>query len=85
MDAIIWMGILAPAVAIVVSAYLVWSAIRYTRELESEGRHGSDDPAHPGPTGWGPDPEAWKKDREEWKPEEGWDPDAESWDPDPDG
>lgn len=84
---VIWMGIVAPAVSLVVSAYLVWRAIRDERRFVREERERKRRPGGGagGPV-WLPDPEGWKDDLGGWEPEDvSWEPDDGGWSPGSDG
>lgn len=86
-----WIGIVAPATAVVVSAYLVWRAVRDERRFRRQDRAGGGGSARrrispsEGPS-WKTDPYAWMDDLEDWEPSSSdWSPEDVGWSPDTEG
>lgn len=82
-----WIGIVAPATAVLVSAYLVWRAIRDERRFSREESSVGEGAAPPGtPSGepsWTPDPHGWMEDLGDWEPSSSeWSPEDAGWSPD---
>ncbi|MDX1566928.1 MAG: hypothetical protein R3223_03945 [Longimicrobiales bacterium] len=86
-NGVIWVGIVAPTVALIVSVYLVWRAIRDERRFVRRERQRRLESRRPDwlPDAWSPGSEEWLPEADEWSPDvEEWSPEAEEWRRDPD-